>query len=118
MSTQLVIDKLREQQSRVSEHSAAWMVAEQLMEICRREPGSAELIAQDLDNPEMDIAHAEKQIKAYADANRNGAKCFCVSPVQAEEILRKFYGLHTSTGGEVFSAPIGLGLDLAAFLGG
>ena len=90
MSMELAVAKLREQQGRVKVHSAAWTVAEQLIEICRREPGSAALIAQDLDNPDMDITHAEGQIKAYADANRKGAKCFCVSPAQAEGILRKF----------------------------
>ena len=43
-----VMDKLRAQQSKVKERSAPWMVAEQLMDICRREPESAALIAQDL----------------------------------------------------------------------
>ena len=35
------IQMLREQQSKVPERSAQWMVAEQLMDICRQEPASA-----------------------------------------------------------------------------
>ena len=51
MTTQqtAALDKLREQQSGVREHTAPWMVAQQLMDICRHDPASAELILQDLD---------------------------------------------------------------------
>lgn len=86
------IKKLREQQSKVEERSAPWMVAEQLMDICRREPFSAELIAQDLENEKMSIVEAEKQIKAFADKHKTG-RFSCVTPVEAENILRDFYGL-------------------------
>lgn len=118
--TERAVHKLREQQGQVEEYSAPWMVAEQLMEICRREPESAALIAQDLDNPEMGIVQAEGQIKAYADSRKpKGAGCVCVSPAQAEEVLRHFYGL---PGRDVPPKPIelpaGLGLSLSDFLGG
>lgn len=83
---------LREQQSKVKERSAQWMVAEQLMDICRREPVSAELIAQDLENASMSIVEAEKKIKAFADKHKTG-NFSCVTPVEAENILREFYGL-------------------------
>lgn len=118
--TDQAVHKLREQQSQVEEYSAAWMVAEQLMEICRREPDSAELIAQDLDNPEMSIVQAEGQIKAYADAKKpKGAGCVCVSPAQAEEVLRHFYGLPAGgNAGAPAGEPAGLGLSLSDFLGG
>ena len=110
------IEKLLEQQARVPEYSAPWMVAEQLMDICRREPHSAQLIDQDLDNPEMGIVQAEAQIRAYSDANRKGATCFCVTPIQAEKILREFYGLPDS-GGRGSSTGDGKVLDLADFFG-
>lgn len=90
--TQRAISMLREQQSKVKERSAPWMVAEQLMDICRREPHSAELIARDLENPDMGIVQAEKKIKAFADAHKNSGFS-CVTPWEAEEILREFYGL-------------------------
>ena len=83
---------LEEQQRKVNERSAPWMVAEQLKDICRQEPTSAELIAQDLEHEAMSIIEAEKQIKAFADAHKTGGFS-CVTPSEAEKILRTFYGL-------------------------
>lgn len=86
------IAKLREQQGKEKEFSAPWMVAEQLMDICREDPVGAELICQDLDHPEMSIRMAEKKIKAFADAHKSGNSS-CVPPREADRILREFYGL-------------------------
>ena len=86
------IDKLREQQSKVPARGPQWMVAEQLMDICRAEPICAALLDQDLDVEAMSITEAEKKIKAYADAHETGSFA-CVTPVEAERILREFYGL-------------------------
>lgn len=112
--TERAITLLEQQQSKVKERSAPWMVAEQLKDICRREPSSAELIAQDLDNPEMGIVQAEKKIKAFADAHKSGSFS-CVTPAEAEGILREFYGL-----GSAGAAPVGGSspkvLNLADFL--
>lgn len=88
----IAIEKLNAQQSRVPARSAPWMVAEQLKDICRNEPHSAEILAQDLDNPSMSITAAETKIKDFADKNKVG-RFACVTPIEAEEILRKFYGL-------------------------
>ena len=88
------ITMLEAQQAKVKPHSPQWMVGEQLKDICRREPASAELIAQDLDDPAMSIVEAEKKIKAFSDSHKEkGATCFCVTSVEAENILREFYGL-------------------------
>lgn len=106
------ISKLQEQQSKVKERSAPWMVAEQLKDICRREPHSAELIARDLENPDMGIIQAEKKIKAFADAHKTGSFS-CVTPEESDRILREFYGLGC-TGGDAGYAP--KILDLADFL--
>ncbi len=108
------MDKLRAQQSKVKERSAPWMVAEQLMDICRREPESAALIAQDLENPEMGIVQAEQKIKAYADAHKTG-NFSCVSPAEAEDILRKFYGLPKP--GAEQNPRAAVSVDLADFFG-
>ena len=45
----------------MKERSAPWLVAEQLKDICRREPHSAEILAQDLENASMSITEAEKK---------------------------------------------------------
>ena len=76
----------------MKERSPQWMVGEQLKEICRREPRSAELIAQDLQVKEMSITEAEKKLKAFADAHKTGSFA-CVTPVESDRILREFYGL-------------------------
>ena len=81
------ITMLEAQQAKVKPHSPQWMVGEQLKDICRREPASAELIAQDLDDPAMSIVEAEKKIKARADKNKQG-NFACVTPAEAEEEAR------------------------------
>lgn len=86
------IAAIEEQQAKVKERSPQWMVGEQLKDICRREPKSAELIAQDLTVKEMSITEAEKKIKAFADKHKTG-NFACVTPIEAEKILREFYGL-------------------------
>lgn len=83
---------LEQQQANVKNRSPQWMVGEQLKDISRRESQSAELIAQDLENPAMSIAEAEKQIKAFADKHKTGSFS-CVTSAEAEQILRNFYGL-------------------------
>ena len=63
---------LEAQQAKVKPRSPQWMVGEQLKDICRMEPRSAELIAQDLENEAMSITAAEKKIKAFADGHKTG----------------------------------------------
>ena len=89
------------------------MVAEQLMDICRAEPICAALLDQDLDVEAMSITEAEKKIKAYADAHKTGSFA-CVTPAEADRILREFYGLPQR--GKPGRDAI-LGLDLADFWG-
>ena len=86
------IAAIEQQQAAVKPRSPQWMVGEQLKDICRREPKSAELIAQDLAVKEMSITEAEKKIKAFADKHKTG-NFACVTPIEAEKILREFYGL-------------------------
>jgi hypothetical protein len=84
------IDKISSQQPK--ERTAVWMVGEQLKDICRCEPRSAELILQDLENEAMSIEKAEKKLKEYAEKHRTG-NFGCVTPAEADRILREFYGL-------------------------
>ena len=87
------------------QRTPVWMVGEQLKDICRNDVGAAELILADLrNNPQMTLANAEVKISARARANRVG-NCGCVSPGEAEEILREFFGLGSTPGGD--EAPAG-----------
>ncbi|WMJ83174.1 hypothetical protein RBH76_10610 [Oscillospiraceae bacterium MB24-C1] len=92
------------------ENTPIWMVGEQLKDICRNEPRSAELVAQDLDIPEMSLANCEKKIKAYADSHRQG-NFACVIPSVAEKIIREFYGLTAKPPAQSTNTVISL-LDL------
>ena len=96
------IQAIEAQQAKVKERSPQWMVGEQLKDICRSEPRSAELIAQDLQVAEMSIIEAEKKIKAFADAHKTGSFA-CVVPAESDRILREFYGLPAA--GKADSAP-------------
>lgn len=86
-----VIKKIAEQQ-KGREGSAAFIVGEQLKEICITYKGAAELVIQDLANEQMSIVEAEKKIKAYADSHKKGNFAF-VPPNVAEDIICKFYGI-------------------------
>lgn len=106
---------LEEQQSKVQPRSPQWMVGEQLKDICRQEPQSAELIAQDLENAAMSITEAEKKIKAFADGHKTG-NFSCVTPAEAESILREFYGLPAPGGEQEIPSSGAQVLNLADFL--
>lgn len=86
------IAAIEEQQKKISEGTAPWCCAEQMKDICRSEPDSAELILKDLTVPEMSVTNAEKKIKDYADKQKTGNFSF-VSPKKSDEIIREFYGL-------------------------
>ena len=89
-----VFEKIEAQQKGI-ENTPAWMVGEQLKNICAGDPHCAEIVSQDLENKGMSIAAAEKKIKACADEQhrKNKGNCACVPPNVAEEIIREFYGL-------------------------
>lgn len=53
------IRAIEAQQAKVEPRSPQWMVGEQLKDICRMEPKSAELIAQDLEKEAMSITEAD-----------------------------------------------------------
>ena len=74
------------------ERTAVWMVGEQLKDMISAQPELAEIILQDLQVAEMSLAHCEKKIKAFADANKTKGFA-CVIPSEADRIIREFYGL-------------------------
>lgn len=148
------------QQAALNPYDPAFMVGEQLKEMCRRIPGAAELIAQDVGREGMRLVDAEGMIRKRADevhAKGRGAKgsiekkaahdktdeakekdakagrgakgkaddgkaavkpsggavsgrrgdAVCISPREAEEILRKFYGIPEGPRGVEDVAPYG-----------
>ena len=104
------------------ERSAVWMVGEQLKDMVRAEPGIAQLLLADLAGKGMGLADAEQQIAAAAKKNKVG-NCGVVTPAEAEDILRSFYGLPPRGAAQEpardeakFTPPPEGMLDLSAFL--
>lgn len=98
-----------------SEQSMVYCVGEQLKEILRGLPeSSAELVAIDLTMEGKKLADCEAQIEKYAKEHREGQKA-CVSPIVADGIIRKFYGLGTVDEARESKADNAV-IDLASFL--
>ena len=91
-----------EKQQEGRKRDAAWMIGEQLKDICRREPHSAELLLEDLQNPDMGLAAADKMLYDWGRNHKVG-NCCGISGRKAEELLREFYGLPAA--GEAVAAP-------------
>ena len=101
------------------ERTAVWMVGEQLKDMLRAEPHLAEMVEQDLGVADMSLANCEKKIKEFSDKNKpKNANCFCVSPAEAERIIREFYGLPAGHGEQAAPETRNDGggiIDLSAF---
>lgn len=98
------------------ERGPVWMVGEQLKDMLRAEPALADLLLKDLSGGGMTLADAEKKIAEQARKNKVG-NCGCVTPAEAEDILRRFYGLPPRGQAMALkSAARGVVIDLADFL--
>ena len=99
------------------ERGPVWMVGEQLKDMLRAEPALADLLVNDLSGGGMTLADAEKKIAEQARKNKVG-NCGCVTPAEAEDILRKFYGLppREQAVEPAEKAAKGVVIDLADFL--
>lgn len=89
----MTVFEMIEAQQQGKKNTAPWMVGEQLKEICKRDPACAEIVAEDVANPDMSLVACEKKIKAWADKQKRSGNCVCVPPNVAEGIIREFYGL-------------------------
>jgi len=103
-----VFEKISAQQG--AERTAVWMAGEQLKDIIRNDARAQEIVSQDLDVPEMSLAECEKRIKAYADKHKTG-NFACVTPVEAENIIREFYGIEKRSEAPLEDASAPLTLD-------
>ena len=102
-----VFEKISAQQG--AERTAVWMVGEQLKDMIKYDARAQEIVSQDLDIPEMSLAECEKKIKAYADKHKTG-NFSCVTPIEAENIIREFYGITnvSASSDPIANAPLTL----------
>lgn len=94
------------------QRSAVWMVGEQLKDMVCGDEAAAQLVLTDLREGGMTLAEAEKRIAERAKKNKVG-NCGCVTPAEAEEILREYFGLGAPTEKQPDEPVL---LDLADFL--
>jgi hypothetical protein len=101
-----VYEKIAAQQGKTG--TTVWLAGEQLKMILAGHPEMEEIVLQDLEQEAMSLPNAEKEIKAFADKRHKeiGGNCVGVAPWEAEDILRKFYGLPERDAGEqIVTAP-------------
>lgn len=120
-----VYDKLDELKAAFEEHTPQYYIADHLKRICMADPACEPILLEDLQNPDMGLDAANKQLYEYGRTltkGRQGGVGF--SDEAAETVLRKFYGLpemgSTTASRPAAAAPKGdsMVLDLAAFLRG
>ena len=83
-----VIKKIREQQEAAKDYNVKYCGAE-LFRILKYNPEKAELVLQELENPDMSIEKCEKKIAEYFRAHRSDASLF--GPIK---VISDFYGLN------------------------
>ena len=112
------LERIIAEQQKGHENEPVFMIGEQLKEIAAKEPRSAELLAQDLTVKEMSLEAAAKKLQEYSDQHHGKARYFCISPIVAEGILRKFYGLpeRDEAGAAPAPAPSDDYIDLSSYL--
>ena len=94
-----------------------FMVGEQLKDMVRQDPIGIELLKRDLVMEGMCLKDAAKALRDFADKNHGSSKCFVITPVKAESILREFYGLSDRGSARMPSKSVQSNfLDLESFL--
>ncbi|MFA9380210.1 MAG: hypothetical protein ACERKO_04020, partial [Acetanaerobacterium sp.] len=68
------------------------LMGEQLKDICRTTPGAAQLVAKDLEVPEMSLEKLKAKFDAFASSHKQGSQS-CIFPDEADRLIREFYGL-------------------------
>lgn len=88
-----VYTKIGELQAKLDPDSCAYEIGEQLKDICRRDPACEKILLEDLQNPDMGLAAADKMLYNWGKNQAKGKGGFSISGRKAEELLREFYGL-------------------------
>lgn len=118
-----IFERITDLQGEFNPDSIPYMIGEQLKDICRRDPACEQILLEDLQNPDMGLAAADKKLYEYGKTLAKGRGGVGISPRAAEKVLREFYGL-PEAGAEGKSKPVQaekapsgpFSLDLSAFL--
>ena len=113
-----VYEKIGELQAKLDPDSCAYEIGEQLKDLCRRDPACEAILLEDLQNPDMGLAAADKMLYDLGRNHKVG-NCCGISGRKAEELLREFYGLPAAgaaavsavKAAPVLDGPFSLNLD-------
>lgn len=77
------------------ENRPEWMIGQQLIDMIKADERIAPIIGEDLQNPGMSLEKCAEAMKKRADEIHSKTKgnCVCITPAEAEKVIRKFYGL-------------------------
>ena len=98
-----VLKRIDELQGEFTPDSCAYEIGEQLKDICRRDPACETILLEDLQNPDMGLAAADKMLYDWGKKQAKGKGGCGISGRKAEELLREFYGLPAA--GEAVAVP-------------
>ena len=98
-----VFKRIDELQGEFNPDSCAFEIGEQLKDICRRDPACEKILLEDLQNPAMGLAAADKMLYDWGKKQAKGKVGCGISGRKAEELLREFYGLPAA--GEAAAIP-------------
>lgn len=114
-----VYEKIVELQAKLDPGSCAYEIGEQLKDICRGDPACENILLEDLQNPGMGLAAADKMLYDWGEKQAKGKGGCGISGRKAEELLREFYGLPAAgaaavpavKAAPVLDGPFSLNLD-------
>lgn len=87
--------ELIEKQQSGKDNSPAFVIGLHLIDMMKQDGRIEAILEEDLKNPEMSLEHCAKKLQEAADQIHRETKknTVCLTPMQAEKIIRKFYGL-------------------------
>jgi len=108
MSLQTAIAAIEQQQPK--QRTDVWMVGEQLKDMLRANPQWADMVERDLKNKEQSLEAVAKKIRELAKKNKTG-NFGCVTPAEAEKIIRETYGIPEEGAGPAPAADSVINLE-------
>ena len=87
--------ELIEKQQSGKDNTPAFVIGLHLIDMMKQDGRIEAILEEDLKNPEMSLENCAKKLQAEADNIHKQTKRnpVCLTPLQAEKIIRKFYGL-------------------------
>jgi len=87
--------ELIQKQQSGKDNSPAFVIGLHLIDMMKQDSRIEAILEEDLQNPEMSLENCAKKLQDAADQIHRETKknTVCLTPMQAEKIIRKFYGL-------------------------